>query len=407
MTDDPSDRDLDALLRDAGAQFRAAHDQPAVVDTTVRGRVRSPLRGFAPVVAAAAAVVVAVGVPVALTTFRNGDPETSAARDPAVSGSAPLTSVPLQMADVNDVALDDDWIIVSGGDVGEAARQRIEVRRRDDPTRVVTTIQTRFKAGGPTCVAVTRDVLLWTDSESIASDLVPGPATRWGLWERNLQTGVERQLAASPTDLSGDLDQPCAVTGRGLAVWSDRGRVTVRDLALGTSATTADTARPVAVTASGIVEVEYGQNALPIVLRPAPAFAERRILTSVPGGTSAAAGGEHILVFAREPGSVSADAAIVSACTLPSCADLVELRRDPSSAAGVVGDGFAAWSHLADSPTVLRFDGRSVPEVAPGFVPFQSLAAFRDTLAYVTQPEGQPAILRVQRIGTADPSPAD
>jgi hypothetical protein len=283
---------------------------------------------------------------------------------------------------LDEIELNDTWLLLAGGALGQDTRGRIEVRRRSQPARVAATIGTSYRAGRPGCLELDGDDLLWTDFESVVSDSDPGPPGHWSLWQRDLTTGKQRRLASGlPEDI--DEEAPCAAAGNGLAAWNDNGRVTVRNLETGRTRSWADAATPATITAAGMFETSWSKRGLELSLRSGAAFASRRSVVTVPEATSAAVGDDRLLVFLDEPGG-SADAETVCTCRLPDCS-LSELRRDPQSGPGVVVSGFAAWANGDEGVAVARLDGGAVPALAPGRVPFRAIAAFGDTLAYGTQ----------------------
>jgi hypothetical protein len=294
------------------------------------------------------------------------------------------TVVQPTVPDITSVELDEIWLAVAGGELGQKTRGRIEVRRRNNPRRVAATITTSYPYGGMSCLQLNGDQLLWTDIESVPSNYDPGPPTRWSIWQRDLRTGAQQRLTSGLPKSSSE-DVPCPVAGAGRAAWQLGKHVIVRSLETGAEQTFADDATPVAFTAAGLMEASWRDRGVQLLLRAGKQFATRRSVINVDRGTSLSIGGDRLLVFTVDPGSESADAGIVSTCELPKCSTLTELRRDPASGPGVVGNGFAAWNDLGDAAMLIRFDGQPAPALAPGYVPFQTLAAFGNTFVYGTQ----------------------
>ena len=400
------DNAIDLLLHEEGEHFRATHNRPA----SAALRRPNPRRSAVLLPVGAALAVGALATTVVLVRPDHPGKSPLATSKPSVPTSALPRSVVLDVDDVTDVELGGGWVAVSGGGIGQAASQHIELRRADDLTRVVATIPSVYKAGGPSCLAVDGDHLLWIDLESIPSDFDPGPSTRWSAWERNLRTGKQVQLASGMTSPAGagPGGMTCPVVGQGYAAWNLDGRVVVRELATGTTVSYPDPAGPVAITPSGIVEdgsagaepVGSAGFGLQVVLRSGTAYSSRLVLASVQRGTDIAAGGDRVLVFTADPAADTNDGAVVSTCTLPDCSTMTEVRRDPGSGIAVIGDGWAAWSDLTTSPAMLRFDGGPTPTLEPGYAPFRTLAADGSTFAYCTQVEsGAPITLHLVQVG--------
>jgi hypothetical protein len=371
------DHDIDTLLRNTGETFRSTHTRRATVT------VRRPRPLLLPLVAAAATGLVIAGVAIVVPDRKS---------EPPVVPARPA-SIATEMAGVDAVAFNDEWLAVSGADhLGQDARGRIELRRRAALNRITATITTSYPYGNLRCLALDGDHLLWTDLESIVTDYAPGPPTRWSLWQRDLVSGEQRRLANGlPTDPTNG-DSPCPVAGAGKVAWQLDGQVTVRDSA-GGEVTVSEAASPVSLGPAGLVLVTYDRAGMHVALRSGPTYTSRREILTLPRGTDVAAGRDRLLTFSVDPENESNDAVFVSTGELPACSSLTELRRDPSSGRGVVGNGFAAWSHLEEGPAVVRFDGKEPPAVEPGYVSFLSLAAYEHTLAYGTQTndaEGKP-----------------
>lgn len=396
MDDVTGDDALDQLLHEAGGSFRATHTwtaRPLAHEAPVRRR----RPWLVPLSAAAATAAVVTGAVLAL-------PSSTA----PTTATGPIADLTLDMTKVDELALDDAWLVVSGGDFTDSGPtdSRIEVRRRADLSQVVTTLRTSFSRGSPGCLALTGDWLLWTDDELVPSELDPGPPTRWALWQRNLSTGEQRRLlAGGPTGVGED--RPCPVAGDGWGAWNHEGRVVLRELATGQTLSYVDDAVPLAFTPSGLVESRQrgpfdtkGPDGVTALLRSGPSYQDRRLLRHVPLGTSLAAGGDVLVVITRDPKAQTQDGAVVSLCQLPSCSSLKELRREPGSSWAAVGDGLVAWSALADSPTIVRLDGRPAPPLAPGHSFFRTVKAWRGVLAYTTQEEvtTSPVVLHLLQV---------
>jgi hypothetical protein len=407
------DNDVDVLLQQAGAEFRATHARAAQLSPPPSRRLLLPLAAAAATVAAVLGVAIAVpdrdnapsvADPRPSPAMTPGQPSPSAGQPSPTPPAAPDTTITTTLPSIDDVEFNETWLALSGGEIGQQSRGRIELRRRADPGKVIGTITTSYEYGDPACLELAGNQLLWTDTESVVTDRDPGPPTRWSIWQRDLATGAQRRLASGLPDSSMD-DVPCPTAGHGYAAWQVDGRVTVRDLDSGTETTLRDDATPVAITAAGLVEATWGQRDVQVLLRTGSAFATRRPVINVPGGTSLAVGEGRLLVFTIDPRSESSDAQFVSTCQLPECPSLTELRRDPGSGPGVVGTGFAAWNNGDDRPAVVRFDGGPTPVLAAGYVPFQTLAAFGDTFAYAIQNTDyntgarEPATLHLVTIG--------
>lgn len=387
------DHDLERLLHEAASSFRAEHSRSAPLVLT-RRRSRA-LPAAAGLVTAALVALVALVLPAHLTN--QGSPATTPAGAlPTTSPSphgvfSPPSSFDPKMAQVTSVALDGRWLAIAGGEGSAASRDRLEVRDRSDLAHVWATISTSYPLGSPTCLALDGDTLLWTDQENSDSLSSPGPPTRWSLWERDLLTGrTQRLVQGKPREAMVD-ELPCAVAGGGLAAWNLDGRLVVRDLVHHRlAATYREQTGTVAMTTSGLVLATYrngasgGQGPLDVSLRSGPALARKAFLVRAPNGVHLSAGGGHLLVGSRDPSSQISDAVEVSTCELAHCSGLKLLRRD-NGARAVVGADFAAWT--GNYPVFARFDGGPVPDAAPGYVSFTSLAAFGDTLAYATETE--------------------
>jgi hypothetical protein len=381
-----SDDNLDQLLREAGESFRATHTWTAN-PLAPEARERRAGRTWLPLAAAATSVDVVIVFVLALPT---GSSLTTAASD---------TTLP--MTNVDDLAVDDTWVVVVGGDIGDRGLtdSRIEVRRRDDLSRVAVTLTSSYEHGVPGCLALSGDWLLWTDHEVVDTDLDPGPPTRWSLWVRNLVTGEQKELDHGKPKESGVDDAPCPVAGGGWAAWHKDadgrfltdGKLVLRELDSGSTTSHTERGTPVSVTSHGLVLQEMIGPGLAsdmdVVLRSGRSFGERRVIKTVPLGTTLAAAGDTLVTIAAEAHAETSDGAIVSTCTIPGCADFHQLQRDPASSWPVVGDGFVAWSDMGDSPKVVRLDGRPSPGLAGGYSFFRTVKAWKGTLLYTTQEE--------------------
>jgi hypothetical protein len=334
-------------------------------------------RTWLPLAGAAATLALIIGIVLALPQTKQGTAQQ-------------FGETTLDMTTADDAVLNDHWVVVAGGKAG-SLDARIEVRPRTDLSRVVATLPSTYAHGSPGCLALTGDWLLFTDFETVETGLVPGPPTRWSLWVRNLLTGEQHELEHGKPAEAGMDDSSCAVAGNGWAAWSHDGQVVLRELATGAETSYRDAARPVAFTPHGLVEQAVTGPGLAsdmgAVLRSGSAFAERTVVTTVPLGTTLNAAGDTLVTIAAEAHAETSDGAVVSTCALPRCADLSRLQRDPGSSWPVVGDGFVAWTALADSPRVIRLDGKPAPELATGHSFFRTVKAWKGTLLYTTQAE--------------------
>ena len=382
-----SDDALDQLLREAGEAFRTTHTWTARPLAPEVRRARRHLH--LPLAAAATTAAVVVGVVLALPQADHRTPQVG---HPTPRSSPARTDVTLDLTAPGAIALDDRWVVVSGADA-EQSNGRLEVRPRSDLSQVDTTVRTTFDKGNVTCLALTDDWLLWTDDESIDSDLAPGPPTRWSVWQRNLVTGEQQMLVRGGPTSSVD-ERPCPVAGRGWAAWRDSGGVTLRDLSAGRSFSYEDDADPLAITPSGLVEVRQRVDTAPsypglsVLLRTGPSYQERALLRYEPLGTSAAAGDGTVVVITRDPAADTQDGAFVNVCDLPACRGFRQLRDDPGSAWAVVGDGFVGWTNGATGDAkLLRLDGSPAPSLPQSTGFFGNAKAWRGTFAYTTQEE--------------------
>ena len=384
--------DLDQRLSDAGTAFRANHDR------AVQPRPRRRRLWVLPLAAGLATASVIAGVALAL-------PDRSTPLPPSI---ATATEATLDLPEVDGLAVNADWVALTGGPLS-AADNRLQVRRRSD-LHVTDTITTRFAHGQTGCPHLDGDELLWTDNEVIPSDLIPGPIGRWSLWKRDLRTGQQVQLDSGRGEtLAGYGFSPCALGSDGVVAWQpDEQHLTVFTLSTGSRYTT--------LTKGQLLGLVHGEPVVAETITycidcPSGVFPQGFAITvggrevaRISGAVSAAADDSHLIVFAQKAGSDTRDGELISVCSLPACRDLMRVADDPASGNAVLGSTFVAWSSLRGTPILHRFDGGKQPRLAPGEVSFRAVAAFGDILGYVSRPgfdqlgDAAPTVLHLQRI---------
>jgi hypothetical protein len=373
------DASMDQLLTSTGEQFRTTHTR----STLVRRRRRPAF--LLPLGVGLATAGLVVGVALVLPTGDRSGPVLPPV--PAAGGSFAVS-----YPDTTDVEISTTWVAVAGGTIGQGSKQSLQVRSRNDLSTVVFTVPGSYAGGGPDCLHLDGDWLVWTDLESIDTQLVPGPPTRRSVWVRNLVTRQQVKVYESRPATSGAGEIPCAIGDSGLVYWKpDATHLTTLTLSsvplVGTyESTTASTGELVGSYA-GLPVFQDGEQ-----LKDD----EGRVLVSQPGLTQAVAA-EGDLVWITS-GPDTGDGLTVRVCSLPTCSDARVLAEDPGASRPVLGSTFAAWS-AQNGITVRLLNGKHAPALEPGSVSFLTLAAAGDTLAYVTQEPDGPATLHLQLIG--------
>lgn len=378
------DLDLDRRLHEEGSVFRESHTWVAAPQRRAPRRRRALLLPIAAGVATAALVgVVALVLPSDPAPSRARPLASAGASAPPAGGRSEAIALPIQ--GLNDIDLGQDVVAVSYVAPGQASRGHLRVLARSNLASVVFSATTSYTAGTLSCLALDGNWLLWTDNESIPSDLDPGPLTRSSVWVADLRTG-DKSMVQERRATDALADGPCPSAAHGTAAWNPSPwELSKMNLASGTVATGASTSsqgRVEAVLPSGVLLTRFHNSTMQIVLLAADG--SERVVREVPGGLQLVGAGDRVVWFEKDPGSDTEDAGLVRTCTLPTCSDARLLAKDPSSGAGVIGAGFVAWSGLGDSPALRRFDGGPVPSLAPGYVSFGATAALGSTFAYVT-----------------------
>jgi hypothetical protein len=391
------DNDLDQALHSLGAQWREENRRVAGAAFVPPRRVRTGY--LLPAGIAAAVAVILVGALVIGGVFSNG---ATPSRKPTPAGPKPPpspaghgpTSIPLTRQGAFATAIGPDDIAITYD--GVSGRDGVvEIRDRNQPTRIPLTFKTQFSKGGSiSCPWLGAGWLVYTDIEMVPTQLSPGPPNRWALMAVNLQTHATRTLATGMTDMASEY--ACAQGRETSIAWtSGSGKaITVLNLATDRRRILNIAAAPQAFLASGLLVTDANtrRGEMKVSLVDPETGASTPVVT-VPKGLEVEAAGNRVVWWASNPAANEGltDSYDVATCTLPRCADVTKLYAADNEGNGTVGNTFAAWNpngpDVKGNPylTVVDFSGRPIDVPADAEVAFATVKAQGSLLVFVTR----------------------